>query len=246
MFATQGAKVLDGTPHYFVIEELGDVSSVEHFKTILCDVKKYVHEKGIPSVSIVLNEKEALQTEYPSVLRSFGYQKQGTQFFYKRNLSALKEYEGNRLIEIESLEQATPDLFKKLWREASSGSLNASNASSSLSIEREFEGMKSEIGPDYVKSCLIVRYNKIPIGVTMPHIEPGTFDEGHLFYFGIIPSYRNQGWGKALHNLSLQLLKYMGAAYYIGATGHKNIPMQRILQANGCQLYESRYTYRLN
>ena len=41
-------------------------------------------------------------------------------------------------------------------------------------------------------------------------------------------------------------LKKMGATYYIGATGQNNIPMQQIFQANGCQIIEKKYTYRLN
>jgi len=53
------------------------------------------------------------------------------------------------------------------------------------------------------------------------------------------------GWGAYLHKLSLQLLKQMGAAYYIGATGQHNIPMQRIFEANACELIEKKFIYRL-
>lgn len=245
MFTTHEAKILDGTPNYFVIEDIGQVHTVKHFEKILYEVKEYVKEKGIQSVSIVLNEREALHTQYPSVLEAFGYQKQETQYFYKRNLSSLKEHQQKESIEIKSLEQTTSDGFKRIWKESSVGSLNAPNASLALSIEKEFEGMKSELGPDYKNSCMSAFYDKNPIGVTMPHIEPGTINEGRLFYFGIVPSYRKKGWGPVLHKLSLHLLKKMGATYYIGATGHKNILMQRIFQVNGCQMFDRRYTYRL-
>lgn len=246
MFATHNAKILNGTPNYLVIEDIGAVYATNHFENILKEVKKYVKEKDIQSVSIVLNEEEASHTEYRDILYAFGYQKKEVQYFYKRDLSTLKEIEHEESIEIKSIEQTTTAKFKAIWKEASFGSLNAPNASSALSIEKEFEGMKSELGPDYIKSCLIAFNGENPIGVTMPQIEPGTINEGRLFYFGIVPGYRNKGWGAYLHKLSLQLLKNMGATYYIGATGHKNIPMQRIFQVNDCQLFEKRYTYRLS
>ncbi|WP_188455762.1 GNAT family N-acetyltransferase [Virgibacillus oceani] len=245
MFATRGAKILDGTPNYVVIEKIGQVSSVKHFEGILGEVKEYVKEKGIRSVSIVLNEKEVLQTELTGVLEAFGYRMQEIQHLYERNLSSLNMNKQIESIEIKSLEQTKADVFKKVWMEARSGSLNAHNPHSALSIEKEFEGMKSELGPNYIKSCLTAFYGKVPIGVTMPHIEPGTIHEGRLFYFGILPAYRNSGWGEVLHKRSLQMLKNIGATHYIGATGHKNIPMQRIFQVNGCQLFERKYTYRL-
>ena len=140
------------------------------------------------------------------------------------------------------MEQTSTDLFKKVWQEATFGSLNDTSA---RSIEGEFEGMKYELGPNYTKSCLIGFYGKNPIGVTMPHIEPGTTNEGRLFYFGLIPKYRNKGWGVYLHKISIHLLKEMGATYYIGATGYKNLPMQRIFELNGCQIFERKITYRL-
>ncbi|PAV31403.1 hypothetical protein CIL05_01745 [Virgibacillus profundi] len=242
MFTIQGAKILDGTPNYLVMEDIGQVSSIGHFEKILYEMKEYVKENGIHSVSVVLNEKEALNNEYLDLLRGFGFQKEETQYFYKRDLTALKAHGQKESIEIKSMEQTTADMFKKVWQEATFGSLNDTSA---RSIEREFEGMKSELGPDYTKSCLIAFYGKNPIGVTMPHIEPGTIHEGRLFYFGLIPKYRNKGWGAALHKLSMYLLKEIGAAYYIGATGHKNIPMQRIFQAGGCHMFESKVTYRL-
>lgn len=242
MFTTQGAKILDGAPNYFVIEDIGRVSSIRHFENILYELKEYVKERGIESVSVVLNEKEDLNNEYLDLLKEYGFQKQETQYFYKRDLSSLKVHGQKESVEIKSMEQTTVDLFKKVWQEATIGSLNDTSA---RSIEREFEGMKSELGPNYTKSCLIAFYGKNPIGVTMPHIEPGTINEGRLFYFGLVPKYRNKGWGAALHNLSLYLLKKIGASYYIGTTGHKNIPMQRIFQVNGCQMFGWKVTYRL-
>lgn len=55
MLKTVGVKILDGTPNYFVIEDIGQVSSTRHFEKLLQEAMEYVTEKGIQSVSIVLN-----------------------------------------------------------------------------------------------------------------------------------------------------------------------------------------------
>lgn len=81
MFSTLEAKILDAIPNYFVIEDIGKVYNGTYFEKILCNVKEYVKEKGIQSVSIILNEKEALYTKYTSILEVFGYQKKETHFF---------------------------------------------------------------------------------------------------------------------------------------------------------------------
>lgn len=245
MFTTKGAKILDGTPNYLVIEEVGEIDSLKHFEEVLYEMKGYIGEKEIQSVSIVLNEKEAGYTQYTSLLEEFSFQKQEIQYFYKRELTSLEILEMKASLEIKSLEETTSDVFIKAWTEASAGSLNASTPFSSLSVEKEFEGMKSELGSDYKKNCLVIFYENRPIGVTIPQIEQGTINEGRLFYFGIIPSFRNKGWGVYLHKLSLHLLQKMGATYYIGATGQNNIPMQRIFQANDCELIERKFIYRL-
>jgi hypothetical protein len=81
------------------------------------------------------------------------------------------------------------------------------NTSSTLSVEKEFIGMKSELGREYAKSCLIAFHGKNPIGITMPHIEQGTVDEGRLFYFGLLPEYRGKGWGDPFTNFLCTSLK---------------------------------------
>ncbi|WP_408010437.1 hypothetical protein ACJROX_09105 [Pseudalkalibacillus sp. A8] len=242
MFKGYGAKILDGVPNYFVIEDIGQVSSIHHFEKLLQDIDEYVKMKDIQSVKIVLNEKEASNNDYLHLLCDYDFLKQDIQFFYKRDLDSLKTTEQETSIEIKSIGQTTTDLFKKMWQEVVMGSLNAP---SSLSIEMEFEGMKTELGSDYMKNCLIAYHDNDPIGITIPHIEPGTIEEGRLFYFGLIPEYRGNNWGITLHKRSLQYLKSIGATYYIGATGHRNIPMKRIFQVNGCRMFEKKTIYRL-
>lgn len=245
MFSTREAKILDGTPNYLVIEEIGEIDSAKHFEEILDELKRYILEKDIRSVSIVLSEQQAEYTPYIELLEESSFQKQDTQFFYRRDLSAFEDMEIKAPFSVKSLEEITSDVFLKTWMEASMGSLNASAPFSSLSAQKEFEGMQSELGAGYQKSCLVIFHENQAAGVTMPQIEQGTDDEGRLFYFGIVPAFRGRGLGEYLHKLSLHLLKQMGATYYIGATGQRNIPMQRIFEANACELIEKKVIYRL-
>lgn len=245
MFTTREAKILDGTPNYLVMEEIGEIDSAKHFKEILDELKNYIVEKDIRSVSIVLNEQQAEYAPYIELLKEFSFQKQDTQLFYRRKLSAFEDMEIKAPFSVKSLEEITSDVFLKTWIEASAGSLNASAPFTSLSAQQEFEGMQSELGADYQKNCIVIFYEDQAIGVTMPQIEQGTVDEGRLFYFGLIPAFRGKGWGEYLHKLSLHFLKQMGAAYYIGATGQNNIPMQRIFEANACELIERKFIYRV-
>ncbi|NIK12607.1 GNAT family N-acetyltransferase [Alkalibacillus almallahensis] len=234
-------KLIDGSPEYVVVEELGDIKTADAFKQLLRDLETFTTSKQVQSVSVVLNEQEANKSKFPQKLKGSGFQLVDTQYFYRRDLTNLPRYDDNVQFELKPLKQTSPDLFKRVWQEASADSLNASF----VSVDREFEGMKKELGPGYVNSCLTVFMNDDPVGVTMPQIEPGTTDEGRLFYFGIIPKYRGQRWGRALHLQSLHYLSNLGASYYIGATGEYNTPMQHIFEANGCHMTEKKYTYKL-
>nr|WP_256521942.1 GNAT family N-acetyltransferase [Halobacillus sp. A5] len=106
-------------------------------------------------------------------------------------------------------------------------------------------GLKKEIGAPYLQSCLTAYENEQAIGIIMPHIEPGTKEEGRLFYFGVLPEFRRQGRGRELHHLALtKLRKEFGASDYIGATSHNNTPMLRIFEANGCNLKAKRNLFK--
>lgn len=61
--------------------------------------------------------------------------------------------------------------FKRVWEESMKGSLNAP---SSLNVDEQMRSVELELGPNYKKSCIIAYDKGNPIGVIMPHIEPGT------------------------------------------------------------------------
>jgi hypothetical protein len=132
--------------------------------------------------------------------------------------------------------------FKKVWEASMEGSLNSP---SSLNIDEQMRSVEVELGPNYKKSCMIAYENGAPIGVTMPHIEPGTLEEGRIFYFGILPSERGKGKSKLFHQQSLEILKKdFNASYYIGSTGHNNLPMLKTFQNNGCTVIERNKVFK--
>lgn len=132
--------------------------------------------------------------------------------------------------------------FKRVWEASMEESLNAP---SSLNINEHMRSVEMELGPNYKSSCIIAYENGAPIGVMIPHIEPGTSDEGRIFYFGIIPSERGKGKSKILHQQSLEILeKVFNASYYIGSTGHNNLPMLKTFRNNGCTVIERNKVFK--
>ncbi|WP_163970441.1 GNAT family N-acetyltransferase [Oceanobacillus halotolerans] len=97
------------------------------------------------------------------------------------------------------------------------------------------QNMKDELGVSYEHSCFIAFKGEKAIGVVMPHIEPDTAEEGRIFYIGVIPPERGNGYGKLLHQHALHLLQNkFNARFYIGTTSLHNLPMIHVFQDNGC------------
>jgi hypothetical protein len=120
------------------------------------------------------------------------------------------------------------------------------NTKSTLSMEEHLRSVKLELGPCWRKSCYAVYENRHPIGIAIPHIEPGTSEEGRLFYFGLIPEERGKGKSAEIHRDSLILLNRLGALFYIGSTNQANHGMQKVFLKNGCRItsrIESYYYY---
>jgi hypothetical protein len=143
---------------------------------------------------------------------------------------------------LKNLDVIPTDEFKSVWEESMKGSLNAP---SSLNINEHMRSVKVELGSNYKKSCIIAYDKGKPIGVIMPHIEPGTSKEGRIFYFGLIPSERGKGKSKHLHQQALQILKHeFNATYYIGCTSHNNLPMLKTFDSNGCKIIEQNKVFK--
>ncbi|GGI18055.1 GNAT family N-acetyltransferase [Gottfriedia solisilvae] len=133
--------------------------------------------------------------------------------------------------------------FKVLWKRCMEGSLNRK---SSLSIEEQLNSVKTLLGSNWYKSCIVIYEGCKPIGITIPHLEPGTKEEGRLFFFGLLPDERGKGRSAQLHYQALCILKQMGATFYKGSTHETNIKMQNVFYKNNCSIKshtESYYKY---
>ncbi|MFC4619580.1 GNAT family N-acetyltransferase [Camelliibacillus cellulosilyticus] len=232
-------KVLDGRPHYFVIEAFPETFTTEVIHMTVREGLDQFKNGPYQSFTVTLNQQQ-LSNELISFLGDNGFEKVGTQFFYRRELSSVSPNQKN--FDLKNLHSIDDDFFKDIWEQARVASKNAPE---STSIDHLFEGLKEELGPNYESYCHIAFKDGLSIGMTIPHPEPGTVDEGRIFYIGILPEHRGKGFGQLLHDDSLALLKALGLNVYIGATGAFNVPMQMIFEKNHCQLFDKRTSFRL-
>jgi hypothetical protein len=130
------------------------------------------------------------------------------------------------------------DEFKLLWSQCMNGS---ENRTSSLSMEEQIDSVKKLLGQKWKYSCIAIYEGSKGIGITILHIEPGTDDEGRLFYFGLLPEERGNSRSALFHHHSLWILKQLGTSFYRGSTHENNIKMQKVFLKNDCSIR----TYRI-
>ena len=191
------------------------------------------------NVNIHINSKYGNDVE--AILKNNGFKFHDERItVYKNLMNEAVKFQPT--YQLKDLNEVTDHDFKCIWKEAMVGSLNAP---SSLTVEEQLESAKLELGTAYKDSCFIVFNNGKPIGITMPHIEPGTHCEGRIFYFGLIPDERGKGISRLLHLQTLNLLKKkFNATYYIGSTSYTNKPMLKTFKNNGCSVLERSKVYK--
>lgn len=224
--------------NFITIEDTGNLTNDEMKKLIthLAD-EPYINE--FPNVTILASSK--FNNEVNSHLIHAGFE------MHDENITVHKHLfdELEPIISpftLKNITEIPTDFFKKMWQESMKGSLNAPSL---LSMDEQMRSVEKELGPSFKESCIVAYEESQPIGVVMPHIEPGTSDEGRLFFFGLIPEARGQGKSKVLHKQALGLLRqHFKAAYYIGSTGHKNVPMLKTFESNGCKILERNKVYK--
>ncbi|TCP29234.1 hypothetical protein EV207_11134 [Scopulibacillus darangshiensis] len=236
-------KIVQSLPRYMVIEELSKSFGIREFYLLIDDLCEMRDKQNIAAVSIELDDKWANEKAAVVRLEEAGLTVQSVRKSFERGLKAWKgASEQAKKLGLKSLNNLSEHTFCSAWQKTMEGSLNAPG---SFSVKDGlFEGLKEELGESYKDSCLTAFLGDDCIGVAVPHIEPGTRDEGRLFYFGILPEFRSEGLGNLLHERSLDTLKALGAATYIGTTDAANEPMQRIFEKNGCRYTYEKTTYK--
>lgn len=146
-------------------------------------------------------------------------------------------------VEALSNSQANDSDFATLYEACRRSSANKNNL---FTIEQIMVSLERELGNKWRDHCFIFSQKGTNYGISIPHIEHGTTDEGRMFYFGVVPEQQGKGYGKLFHSISLELLKTFGAKVYVGSTDTSNEHMRQIFVANGCILRDIKGIYRID
>ncbi|MBM7693887.1 RimJ/RimL family protein N-acetyltransferase [Peribacillus deserti] len=229
-------KILNGLPNYISFEENqtqveSEVSLENKIKRIL----SFGEQLKVKRIGAIIHKSSSKYHFLSQLLNRYHFDYYASKVEFQRGLFNIDEepfsYEWRSI----GNETITEEDFILLWSRCMQGS---ANAASSLSIEEHLSSVKSELGTGWENSCMAVFKENQAVGISIPHLEPGTLDEGRLFYFGLIPEQRGKGLSTEIHYQSLKLLKEMGASYYKGSTHKSNKSMQAVFQKNGCVLKE--------
>lgn len=236
--------LLNGMPNYITLQEKERISYEEkNLEAALENLISLAKECEIKRIGAFINRASDHYLDLSKMLLDFGFEKYASKVEVFRDLQDITPYtvgcEWRTLGDLTISEEE----FKRLWEKCMSGS---DNAPSSLSMDEQLDSVKNELGEEWRKSCNAIYLEDRPIGIAVAHIEPETVDEGRLFYFGLLPEERGKGLSSVIHNQSLNILKQMGATYYIGSTHETNKRMQKVFFNNGCSIKartESYYKY---
>ncbi|GAA0596476.1 GNAT family N-acetyltransferase [Virgibacillus siamensis] len=229
-------KVVKGE-NFVTIEDSKNLAEYELIR-LINDLMNQSDVKNTKNINILVESKFSEQVD--SELRQNGFK------LHDENVTVRKELDTHITVEqfypLKTLNELRENEFKTIWQKSMEGSLNAP---SSLNIDEQMRSVEVELGPGYKDSCIVAYEGENPIGVIMPHIEPGTKEEGRIFYFGLIPEERGKGKSKPLHQQALASLKnQFDASYYIGSTSHNNKPMLKTFERNGCRVLERNKVYK--
>jgi RimJ/RimL family protein N-acetyltransferase len=221
---------LNGMPSFIGLEEKQMIER-EDFVLIVKELVELGSENQLKRVGIHLRKEFDTYSEFASILIERKFQRFTSSVEYRKELAAFTQPATHFSHSSLNDDVFTEEEFKSFWMLAMSGS---GNQRSTLTMDEHLESVKNELGAGWKENCVVFYSDGRPIAVSIPHIEPGTVNEGRLFYFGLLPEERGKGYASLLHKYSLYLLKQMGAAYYIGSTHVGNKAMQRIFEKSGC------------
>lgn len=236
--------VLNGMPSYLGIEQKQTVEP-EIFSQLVAELLSIGKANKLSRVSVHLQIGTDVYEKLASMLKYYGFEMFTSSVEYYKNLSDVQEEDTYFSYHTIGNSNLTEQEFKELWKRVMHGS---ANRASTLSIDEQLQSLKHELGLGWERNCGVFYLEQLPVAVCIPHIEPGTKDEGRLFYFGVLPEVRGKGYAGILHKCSLKLLKDMGASYYVGSTHETNTSMQRIFEKSGCKERgrKASYYYYLN
>ncbi|PEJ74264.1 GNAT family N-acetyltransferase [Bacillus wiedmannii] len=227
-------KVLNGLPNAVTIEEIEEdfFYNVQTYKEKISRFEEICFDWELKRASIVLNKRFSSYNSSVRVLLDADFSLHAAKIEVCRELDDVEALE--KQFTYRSIEETlSAKDFKSIWEQCM---LNSGNQTSILNIDEHFYSVQTELGKGWEKSCIVFYDKNDPVGLSIPHIESGTENEGRLFYFGVMPHYRGKGISSQMHLQSLHMLKEMGATYYIGSTHTSNEKMQRVFWRNRCSV----------
>ncbi|MFD2045413.1 hypothetical protein ACFSTA_17145 [Ornithinibacillus salinisoli] len=219
--------IIKGKKEYWLVDQIerDDIPGKQYQEQLKRVIDEWSKEE-IQFISVLMDER------YENWLIDNGFRKISSIVEYTRTLEDLREVAVEKY-DCYSLDEGfmTDKEFGELYEYCRSGSANKNEKQSADQIMYSLE---NELGKEWRKNCYYFLMNKEVIGISIPHIEIGTLDEGRLFYFGVIPEMRGYGMGTKIHEISLSILKrILEATYYVGSTDIHNEHMIRIFENNG-------------
>lgn len=229
--------IIKNNPEYWLVDQINkeDVSKEEYRLQFTKILEEWDH-LGIGYLSLLMDE------HFESWLLQKNFSKISSIVEYTRKLENLPRIDDQ--IVWHSLSEGMLDEreYAELYDRCRMGS---ANKNIKQPIDQVMQSIKNELGSDWRKYCYYFTKNETLIGISIPHIEMGTKDEGRLFYFGVVPNFRGQGLGRTIHKITLALLKNFHASYYVGSTDVHNSNMIKIFEGNGCELRDRKGIYKI-
>ena len=228
-------KIVKGA-NFISIEDTKYLSE-EELTEFIIDLMEQPCVNAIRYLNILVNSQFSPEIEW--LLQEYDFQFHDEIITVQKELNIDPAHSPYTFIDLYTISEKE---FTKVWNQVMHASLNAPP---SMNAEEQMKSIKIELGSEYRRSCIMVYEKGQPIGVTIPHIEEGTTQEGRIFYFGLIPEERGKGKSILIHQHTLNLLmRTFGATYYIGSTSHKNLPMLQVFKKNGCMELEKNKVYK--
>lgn len=230
--------VIKNEKSYWLVDQvIIEGKSVENYKAEFAKLLSEYEKNNIDYLSLLMEER------YESWLLNNGFRKISVIHEYIKELGEEEYYESNLTFHSLSERIIEDSEFARLYELCRSGTANKNIPQP---IEQVMATISNELGDDWRNNCFYFLKDNELIGISIPHIEMGTKDEGRMFYFGIVPKWRGKGLGAEIHRITLELMKKINANYYVGSTDESNGHMIKIFEKNGCKLRNKKGIYRID
>ncbi|WP_339148822.1 MULTISPECIES: GNAT family N-acetyltransferase [unclassified Sutcliffiella] len=229
--------IIKNKQEYWLVDQIKkDGIPTEIYLRKLREILQEWNRLEIGYLSLLMDE------QFESWLLENNFGKVSSIVEYTRKLEELPD--ADDLIVGHSLAEGLLDVQKyaELYELCRSGS---ANKNTKQPVSQVMSSIENELGPEWRQHCFYFMKDGGFAGISIPHIEMGTEDEGRLFYFGVVPDLRGQGIGGQIHKNSMALLKQFHATYYVGSTDIHNTNMIKIFEKNGCELRDRKGIYKI-